>query len=100
MVHCLSLSAYSETLFLLGSGCGSVCRAVDSNTRSPRFENFYIEHLFTVNCIEKRKIKNYSLCPLSGYIFPFICCMILFLISTSIDFIFYLSIDWYIKVGR
>ena len=47
-----------------GSGCGSVGRAVASNTRGPRFESshwqkfIYIEHLFTVNCIEKTKIKE------------------------------------------
>ena len=45
--------------------CGSVGRAVASDTRGPRFkfshwQNFiYIEHLFTVNCdIEKTKIKK------------------------------------------
>ena len=43
-----------------GSGCGSVGRAVDSDTRGLWFEsshqqNFiYIEHLFTVNCVLKR----------------------------------------------
>ena len=41
----------------LGSGCGSVGRAVASDTRDPRFESshwqkiIYIEHLFTVNCV-------------------------------------------------
>ena len=40
----------------LGSGCGSVGRAVTSNSRGPRFESshqqqfIYIEHVFTVNC--------------------------------------------------
>ena len=38
-----------------GSGCGSIGRAVASNTRGPRFESrhrqIFVEHLFTVNCI-------------------------------------------------
>ena len=45
--------------------CGSVGRAVASNTRGPRFESshrqkfIYIEHLFPVNCVLKRqKIKK------------------------------------------
>ena len=44
-----------------GSGCGSVSRAVASNTRGPRFKSshrqklIFIEHLFTVNCILKRR---------------------------------------------
>ena len=37
----------------LGSGCGSVGRAVASDSRQKN----YIEH-FTVNCIEKTKIKK------------------------------------------
>ena len=45
-----------------GSGCGAVGRAVASYTRGPRFESShrqkFIEHLFTVNCIEKTKIKK------------------------------------------
>ena len=49
----------------MGSGCGSVGRAVTSHTRGPRFESrhrqIFIEHLFsTVNCtycIEKTEIK-------------------------------------------
>ena len=43
----------------LGSGCGSVGRAVASYTRGPRFESShrqkFIEHLFTVNCVLKRR---------------------------------------------
>ena len=41
--------------------CGLVGRAVASDTRSPRFESshrqkfIYIEHLFTVNCVLKRR---------------------------------------------
>ena len=46
-----------QNLQLLGSGCGSVGRAVASYTRGPWFESSdrqkFIEHLFTVNCIEK-----------------------------------------------
>ena len=44
-----------------GSGCGSVGRAVASNTRGPRFESshqqkfIHIEHLFTVNRVLKRR---------------------------------------------
>ena len=43
------------------SGCGSVGRAVASDTRGPRFESSHrqkfinIEHLFTVNCVLKRR---------------------------------------------
>ena len=45
----------------LGSGCGSVGRAVASDTRGPRFKSshwqkfIYIEHLFPVNCVLKRR---------------------------------------------
>ena len=41
--------------------CGSVGRAVASNTRGPQFESshrqkfVYIEHLFPVNCVLKRR---------------------------------------------
>ena len=48
----------------MGSGCGSVGRAVASDTRGPRFESshqqnkFYIEHLLTVNCVLKRRNKE------------------------------------------
>ena len=37
---------------------GSVGRAVASDTRGPRFEFIYIEHLFTVNCVLKRREKK------------------------------------------
>ena len=52
----------SFELFKSGSGCGSVGRAVAFDTRGPRFnsrhrQNF-IEHLFIINCIEKRKINK------------------------------------------
>ena len=47
----------------MGSVSGSVGRAVASNTRGPRFESshrqkfiyLYIEHLFTVNCVLKKR---------------------------------------------
>ena len=47
----------------MGSGYGSVGRAVDSDTQGPRFESshwqiFKPEHLFTVHCIGKTKIKE------------------------------------------
>ena len=46
----------------MGSGCGSVGRAVTSKSRGPRFESShwqkFIEHLPTVKCIEKTKIKE------------------------------------------
>ena len=47
-----------------GSGCGSVGRAVAFDTRGPRFESSHwqkfinIEHLYTVNCVLKRRNKN------------------------------------------
>ena len=45
-----------------GSGCGSVGRAVNFNTRGPRFDSShwqnFIEHLFIINCIEKTKINK------------------------------------------
>ena len=48
----------------MGSGCASVGRMVASDTRGPRFESslwqkfIYIEHLFTVNCVLKRRKKR------------------------------------------
>ena len=49
-----------QSLHKLGSGCGSVGRAVASDNRGPQFksshrQNFllFIEHLFTVNCVLK-----------------------------------------------
>ena len=59
-----------ETSFLLNnrtkhdSGCGSIGKAVSSNARGPRFESSHRQtfisdfYLFTVNCIEKTKIKK------------------------------------------
>ena len=42
----------------MGSGCGSVGRAVAFDTRCPRFQSSHIERLFTVNCVEKTKINK------------------------------------------
>jgi len=45
----------------IGSGCGSVGRAVASNTRGPRFVSSHwktLYHLYTVNFIEKTKITK------------------------------------------
>ena len=46
----------------MGSGCGSVGRAVAYDTRGPRFDSShwqnFNEHLFIVNCIEKTKINK------------------------------------------
>ena len=44
-----------------GSGCGSVGRAVASDTRGPQFESSHRQNFintFTINCIEKTKIKK------------------------------------------
>ena len=56
----VKISKLSGNIFLgQGSGCGSVGRAVASNTRGPRFESSHrqkiIEHLSTVNCVLKRR---------------------------------------------
>ena len=48
----------------LYSGCGSVGRAVAADTRGLRFEPshwqmfIYIEHLFTANCVLKRRKRR------------------------------------------
>ena len=54
-------NALCITFHYLGSGCGSVGRAVASDTKGPRFESghrqtFY--YLFTINWIEKTKTKD------------------------------------------
>ena len=45
-----------------GSGCGSVGRAVASDTKDPQFKSrhrqTFTKHLFTVHCVEKTKIKK------------------------------------------
>ena len=54
----------TKNRLILGSGCGSVGRAVASNSGGLRFESSYRQtfisdiQLFTVNCIEKTKIKK------------------------------------------
>ena len=52
----------TKNLVRLGSGCGSVGRAVAFDTRGPRFDSShrqnFIEHLFIINCIEKMKINK------------------------------------------
>ena len=45
----------------LDSGCASVGRVVASDTRGPRFKSGHqqtLHYLYTVNCIEKTKIKK------------------------------------------
>ena len=42
------------------SRCGSVGRAVVSNSRDFRFESSHWQILFTINCIEKTKLKKKS----------------------------------------
>ena len=55
----LVVSQNSLTIFIGGSGCGSVGRAVASNSRGLQFESSHqqkiidIEHLLTVNCVLK-----------------------------------------------
>ena len=62
--HLLERRRTLINIFFLDSGCGSVGRAVASNARCPRFETCHRQtfitdiHLFTVNCIEKTKIKK------------------------------------------
>ena len=50
-----------QTIQLKGSGCDSVGRAVAFDTRGPQFESSHrqtLYYLYTVNCIEKTKIKK------------------------------------------
>ena len=45
----------------MGSGCGSVGRAVASDNTGPRFESSHkqsLYYLYSVNCIEKTKIDE------------------------------------------
>ena len=55
-------ASWSMPLDNLGSGCGLAGRAVASDTSDPRFKSShrqtFIEHLFSVNCVEKTKIKK------------------------------------------
>ena len=55
----LAVNVLTVTCHWEGSGCGSVGRAVAfRHRRSASSANFYIEHLFTVNCKENSKIKK------------------------------------------
>ena len=49
------LKTKTNSLIILGSGCGAVGRAVAYDTRGPGFESSHrqllFEHLFTVNCL-------------------------------------------------
>ena len=50
-----------KSALFLGSGFGSVGRAVASDTRGPQFKSSHRRnfiHVFTINCIEKTKIKK------------------------------------------
>ena len=46
----------------MGSGCGSVERAVASNTRGPWYESshrqYFITNIFTVNCLKNENKKK------------------------------------------
>ena len=59
--HIFVHRAVGKTNYHQGSGCGAVGRAVASDTRGPRFESSHRRnfiHVFTINCIEKTKIKK------------------------------------------
>ena len=61
-----------------GSGCCSVGRVVASDTRGQSFgsshrQNFYIEYLYSVNCIEKTEIKKKRL-GMAHFKKPFVYC--------------------------
>ena len=64
MINAHPFNACKELVqqILIGSGCGSVGRAVAFDTRDPRFDSShwqnFIEHLFIINCIEKTKINK------------------------------------------
>ena len=44
--------------WILGSGCGTVGRAVASDTRDPKFESSHLQFLCSLKCIEQMKIKK------------------------------------------
>ena len=44
--------------WILGSGCGTVGRAVASDTRDPEFESSHLQFLCSLKCIEQMKIKK------------------------------------------
>ena len=52
---------YKKTMLDAGNGCASVGSAVASNTGGPWFKSSHWQtlcYLFTVNCIEKTKMKE------------------------------------------
>ena len=57
----MAITLLDKLLVSKGSGCGAVGRAVAYDTRSPRFEYSHwqkfinIKHLYTVNCVLKRR---------------------------------------------
>ena len=61
MFHFMNKYQEQETKYL-GSGCGSVGRAVAYDIRGPGFKSSHRQNLysslFTVNCIEKTKNKE------------------------------------------
>ena len=54
----LTTESYLSNTTAMVSSCDTVGRAVTSDTRDPQFESSYWPFLFTVNCIEKTKIKK------------------------------------------
>ena len=42
----------------MGSGCGTVGKAIASNNRDPWFKSNHQQILFTINCIEKTEINK------------------------------------------
>ena len=59
---CTLKTETEATLRRTGQWCGSVGRAVASDSRGPRFESSHwkkcIFNIFTVNCVEKMKNKE------------------------------------------
>ena len=52
------------------SGCGSVGRAVASDTREPQFESIHQLILFSINCIKNFVVKNGPIFKTKRYILP------------------------------
>ena len=48
----------SQAFRISGSGCGSIGRAVASNTRDPQFESSQRQILFIISCIEMTETKE------------------------------------------
>ena len=79
IVKCCRMSCQDsqQRLCLLGSGCGSVSRAVASDSWGLQLESINWQKLywtFTVNCIEKTKIKKNrpGLAHLKKMLFPYV----------------------------